>query len=485
MSARAPIALAAALALGTGCEPAPRAVAEAHPLLVVPRAAVPNIYTYRGATGYALARLYPGEIVAVVGYGFAPFPADNTVSLGPPDGEPTCPVVGGRILDRHPTLGTLSALYFVVPEAMAPATGVAVRVATGGVEPNPPATVAVHRLLFAAPSAGATVTATDVALAPPGWEPAHDVIAPGTPDVLVVTPDARFAVVTTGTTLAVVLLADGQAVAQATGFLNGPAGPAVGSPDGRWLALGVFPPGGAPELALVDLSALAATTFTVDGTTGLVRLVGPAPAIPAATTVALGGAAPGRLATDRAGSRVLATLSSGVLREWAVTSPGAAAFVRDVALGTGTAPFGLAVTPDDARALVTDLANDTLIPVELSPLRVRTPLATGTAPLDVVVSPDGSRAVVPCAASQDAAVFDLSAGGVVFHSPRLVALGFAPGPAVGLPDLALGQGAGSRVAVVDGNRIRFLAIDGAGAVTVDPAAAGPFAQPLVALATAK
>ena len=246
----------------------------------------------------------------------------------------------------------------------------------------------------------------------------------------------------------------------------------------------MFPRGGPPELAFVDLSALATTTFTVEPNTGLVRLLGASPTVPAAATVSLGGAAPGRLASNRAGTRAYATLSSGALREFAIPAPGSASFVQDIPLGSGVAPFGLALTPDDARALVTDLANHTLIPVDLNPVRVRTPLATGTTPLDVVVSPDGTRAVVPCAASQDAAVFDCSPGGVGFHTPRLVSLGFAPGPAVGLPDRPLGQGAGSRVAVIDGNRVRFLTIDAAGGVTLDPRAAGPFAQPLGCLATA-
>lgn len=484
MTPRLASAVLGTLALA-GCTPPDPPAPVGKPLIVVPRSAVPNIYTYYGSTGYALARVYPGEMAAVIGHGFDPLPANNTVTIGPPGAAVACPVVGGREIDRDASQGILGALYFLVPNAITSANGLPVRVSAGGREPSPPTTVGVHRLLYAAPAAGATITATNVAAAPPGWELAHDVNFAGTPDTLVCTPDGRFAVGTSGATLVVLLVADGQVVVQVPGYLNGPAGPACLSPDGRSLALGVFPAGGSPELAFADLSGLASATFTVDGNTGVVRLVGAPPVIPQAFTVALSGAAPGRLATNRTGSRVYVTLSSGVLRELAMSTPSVAGFLQDVPLGTGVAPFGLALTPDDARALVTDLANDMLIPVDLNPVRVRAALGTGTTPLDVVVSPDGARAVVPNAASRDAAVFDLIPGAVVFHSPRLVSLGFAPGPAIGLPDRAIGQGAGSRVAVIDGNQVRFLSIDGAGVVALDPAAAGPFAQPLAALAIAR
>jgi hypothetical protein len=478
--------VAAALALGmAGCQPPVESRPVAKPVIVVPRAAVPNIYTYYGSTGYALARVYPGEIAAVVGYGFDPVPGNNGVTLGPSGAGVPCAVVGGRAIDRDETLGLLSALFFWVPDGVAPAHGLQVRVRVGGVEPSPGTTVGVHRLLHAAPSAGATVGAGDVAAPTPAWDPAHDVVWPGTPDTLVVTPDARFAVGTCGTTLAVVLLADGSLVVQRPGYLNGPAGPAALSADGRTLALGVFPPAGAPELAFVDLTALATATFSVDGYTGRVVPVGPPPALPQAFAVSLGGPAPGRIAFSSSGTRAYVTLSSGLVRVLAMSTPSVAGVLQDIPLGAGVVPFGIAVTPDDARALVTDLANNALIPVDLNPVRVRAALATGTTPLDVVISPDGARAVVPNAGSADAAVFDLVPGAVVVHAPRVVSLGFAPGPAIGLPDRPLGQGAGSRLAVVDGNRVRFLTIDGAGAVALDAALVGPFAQPLVALATAR
>ncbi|HWQ91629.1 MAG TPA: LamG-like jellyroll fold domain-containing protein, partial [Clostridia bacterium] len=94
------------------------------------------------------------------------------------------------------------------------------------------------------------------------------------------------------------------------------------------------------------------------------------------------------------GTRVYVTGAGNELYEWGVATNGVAAFLRTIAMPTGSYPCGLALSPDGARAYVCLSVANKLAVVDLASGGIIRQINTGIAPWDVVLSPDGQRAFV-------------------------------------------------------------------------------------------
>jgi YVTN family beta-propeller protein len=109
----------------------------------------------------------------------------------------------------------------------------------------------------------------------------------------------------------------------------------------------------------------------------------------------------------------------------AVTPDGARAFVSNIGSGsvtaidlaegtilaqieTGAGAEGIAVTPDGGEVWVGNRAADTLSVIDAQWLEVRATLACPDFPIRVEITPDGKRALVSNAESGDVAVFDVA-----------------------------------------------------------------------------
>ena len=82
------------------------------------------------------------------------------------------------------------------------------------------------------------------------------------------------------------------------------------------------------------------------------------------------------------------------LFEVVLTGASTGTLAQTILLPATSAPAGLAITPNDATALVTDYAGNAVIPVDLLTSKVGGPIAVGPNPLGIAVSPNGNDAYV-------------------------------------------------------------------------------------------
>jgi len=442
---------------------------------VVPRSQVPNVDDAWDASFYATNGGVIGEVLAVCGYDFNRVASANRVVIDGFD----CRVLNYHEIDSSARFG---ALYFVLSNNVPVGNQRRLNVIVSGDDSDRRPFLDVHRIAYATPTSGTSVVASDISINAPAWVTAYDFSVASNPDTFVLSPDGQYAYHTSGTTLSCTLLATGQTVITASSYFNGPVGPLAIARDGTTLVAGVFPPSpGVPELALVDTSFVSGMTLTVSPFTGAITVsdAGSTPAFAPPTTVSLGGAFPGTMVYNSTSTRLYVTLSSSVTREYTASGT-SLTFSQDFSM-SGAAPFGVAITPDDSRLLVTDISsNNNVIPVKLSTATVETALAGGSTPLTPLITTDGARAVVVNVGGTDYSCFDVATGGVSAHSPSTLSLGNPPGEIALSPDGPIGlAGATNLVAGVDGNRLQFIKYDaGTGGLSIAGFTTGPFAQSL-------
>jgi hypothetical protein len=325
---------------------------------VVPRSQVQNIDTGFDVQFYATGGGYIGEILAVCGYNFNRVSSANRVVIDSYD----CRVLNYVEIDNDARFG---ALFFQIPSTIPPANQRTLNVLSAGNGSGDRPKFDVHRFGYAGPASGATIVANDLSNNPPTWQTAHDFSVPAKPDTLDISPDGGWAYTTSGDALYLSLLASGQTVINAGSFFSGPTGPSAVSPDGKLLVVGTFPASpGVPELQVVDTSFVEGIPLAVNAANGVVNVGGgTAPSFTSPSTVSLGGAFPGKIAFSPDSAKCYVTLSSSIVREYNVSGT-TLTQNRDFATGAGTAPFGIAV--NGTWALVTDITNNTVIPILLS-----------------------------------------------------------------------------------------------------------------------
>lgn len=482
------VALAAAVTAG-GCTERDSTPGPANQLTVASRTSVAIMLRNGREAPWPLPGTYVGDVIAVTGYDFAPVASDNEVTIA----GVACPVLGYVELNAGHPFGPFGALYVEVRSEVPVGNTQVVEVwrpvtdapgATPGpitlgapatrVAPSAPTVVDVHRLAYATPAVGNVVHAVDLTVMPPAWIAPRDLAVTALPSALVMSPDGRFAIFANGADLQVTAVADGQTIMHAPGFFAGPVGPVALSPDGRTLAAGVFPAGAPPHVELADVAWINTMNFNVVATTGLLIPGVPPPPSPARIAVSLGGAAPGGLAFTSDGSKLYVTLSSGVIRVLRVSPQSIPTLSHEVGMPQGASPFGVALTPDDRLALVTDIASGLLIPVETSDGAMLPPLLAGTLPLRPLLTPDGAHLLVADAAGGTLRVFHTSTNSVGASQPTLT-LGFSPGDG-GVSPEGLGGATGTNTLVlIDGNRLRFVTVNTAGGgLALASVTTGPF-----------
>jgi YVTN family beta-propeller protein len=122
-----------------------------------------------------------------------------------------------------------------------------------------------------------------------------------------------------------------------------------------------------------------------------------------------------------------------VLWEIAVTGNSAGTLARTITLPANSSPAGVALTPDDQEALITDYSEGAVIPVNLSNGKVGTSIAVGAGPLGIGVSPDGSDAYV--ANSEDGSVTQIDLANNTATSPSTpLEVGYLPQQLAVSPD---------------------------------------------------
>lgn len=442
---------------------------------VVPRSQVQNIDSGFDVQFYSTAGGYIGEILAVCGYNFNRVASANRVVIDTWD----CRVLNYVEIDNDARFG---ALFFQVPSTIPTANARRLNVINGGHDSDRRPFFDVHRFGYAGPSSGTTIVANDLSNNPPTWQTAFDFTVPAKPDTLELSPDGGFGYLTSADALYLVLLADGQLVIRADTFFSGNVGPAAISPDGKLLVVGTFPPPpAAPELQLVDTSFVESLPLAVNAANGVVAIGGAStPAFTSPATVSLGGAFPGKIAFSPDSSKCYVTLSSSVVREYTVSGATLTAN-QDYATGGGTSPFGIAVNA--GWAVVTDIANNTIIPIDLSSGTVGTALTGGTTPLIPVLTTNGAHAVVVNVGGTDFSLFDVASSGVTAHSPSTLSLGASPGPIALAPESPIGSTADNQILCINGNQLNYLNVTfSTGAITLAGYTTGPYAQSISTVA---
>ena len=104
---------------------------------------------------------------------------------------------------------------------------------------------------------------------------------------------------------------------------------------------------------------------------------------------------------------------------------------RRIRLASGAEPVGIAVTPDGSEALVADMGTDTMTPISTSTDKAGTPihLPHGSMPFEIAVTPDDSTAYVAALAGALYPI-DLATG----HVGRRIAIAGAPNGLTITPD---------------------------------------------------
>jgi hypothetical protein len=490
-------AVAAAATLFGGCTERRPADGPVKKLQVASRTDVAIAVRTGRPTPTPLCGVYIGDIIAVTGYDFAPVATDNRVTIG----GVACPVLSAVELSPNHELGPFRALYIEVrsdvpagpaqpvaltrpalPSDNGPEDPITLGPKPERIAPSAPTTVAVHRLAFATPAQGNVVHAVDLTANPPAWIAPRDLAVTAPPSAATVSADGRFVLFANGRDLQIITVADGGTALHVPAFFNGPVGPMALSRDGRLLAAGVFPPGKPPEVVVADLSWLGGLNFNVIAGTGLLVPGKAAPAAPSRIAVGLGGAAPGGVTFNAAGTELYATLSSGVVRVWRVAPQSIPAFSHELAMPPFSAPFGIALTPDDRLALVTEISSGLLIPVETADGATQSPLLIGATPIGPVLAAGGTQALVADVTGRTLRVFHTTTNPVSTSQPTL-SLGFHPIAAAAGPEGLGGTPGRSTVVLIDGNRLRFVeAAAGSGALTLHTGVVGPFPNGLRLLA---
>jgi DNA-binding beta-propeller fold protein YncE len=500
------LALLGAGLLGGGCVDRSSASGPGKQLMVASRTDVAIALRTGRPQPTPLGGTYIGDIIAVTGYDFAEEATDNTVTIG----GVACPVLGSVLLNPDHAFGPFRALYVEVrsdvpagpgqvvevsrlappepepqpehepgvPAAVPPAPATALE----RVYPSAATTVAVHRLAFATAAQGNVVHAVDVTTSPPAWISPRDLGVSAPSSAVTVSPDGRFVLFANGADLRISAIADGSTVLNATNFFGGPVGPMAVSADGRQLAAGVFPAGQPPQVVLADIGWLTTYNFNVIAGTGLLVPGITAPPAPARVAVGMGGAFPGGVAFNAAGTQLYITLSTGVVHVLNVAPQSIPSFSHQLAMPPGAAPFGLALTPDDRLALVTEIAFGLLVPVETADGATHAALLAGAQPIGPVIVPSGAHALVADAAGSALRVFHTATNTVQSTQPTL-SLGFTPGTLAVSAEGAGGTAGRNLAVLTDGNRLRFVEVHGGtGALTLSTAVTGPFPNGLRLLA---
>ncbi len=440
------------VAVSAGCPVGPGLQTSDDPDIVgiVARSTVGSISDAFDVSTNTIGGAFIGEIVAVCGYNFNRVGPSNRVVV---DG------VDCRVLNYYEINGgsRFGALFFQVPNTIPPGNQRRLNVLNAGKGSDFRPQLDVHRLAYSSYTSGSGVAATDVSLVAPAWVSSNDFSVAQNPDTLVLSPDGMWAYLTSGPTLYLALLANGRTVVTATSLFNGGVGPMAISPDGNELAVGVYPASpGVPEIAMVDTSWVQGLPLEVNPSDGVVSVVGTVPSFAAPAVTSLSGPAIGTFAFTPNSQTLLATLSSSVVREYSVSGT-AITQVRDYTI-SGSAPFGVAITPDAARALVTSLNQNTVVPIHLASQIVGTALAAGTTPLIPVVTTNGAHAVVVNVGGTNLSLYDIGTGGVTAHNPASLSLGFSPGEIALSPDGPIGVSVDNQVLVVNGNQLNYVTV---------------------------
>ncbi len=438
---------------------------------VVPRSQVQNVDTAFDVQFYSTAGGYIGEVLAVCGYNFNRIASSNRVVIDSWD----CRVLNYVELDNGSRFG---ALFFQIPSTIPTANARKLNVLSGGNDSSRRPLLDVHRFGYAGPSTGTTIVANDISNNPPTWQTAHDFTVPSKPDTMDLSPDGGYAYLTAADSLYLALLADGQLVIRADTFFSGNTGPTALSPDGKLFIAGTFPAApAAPELQVVDTSFVESIPLAVNAANGIVAIGGgTAPVFAAPTTVSLGGAFPGKIAFSPDSSKVYVTLSSSIVREYTVSGT-TLTQNQDYAIGGGTAPFGIAVNAN--WAVVTDIANGTVVPIDLTTGTVATALTGGSTPLIPVITSNGLFAVVVNVGGTDYSLYDIGTSAIAAHSPATLSLGASPGPIAISPDGPLGSAASNQILAINGNQLNYININfSTGAISLAGYSTGPYAQSL-------
>lgn len=466
----------AGCALALGCWPGdPGWVDPDEPDIVgvVPRTAVPNIDGAFDVSLYTTAGGFLGEILAVCGYNFNRIGPSNRVVIDGVD----CRVLNYHEIDSGNRFG---ALFFEVSNTVPVGNARRLNVLNAGNGSSTRPLFDVHRLAYASQSSGGTVTATDISVNAPAGISTANFSVPSNPDTLALSHDARWAFSTSGQSLFVTLLADGQVKLNLATYFSAVVGPLSVSPNGRTLVAGVIAtsPPATPDVACVDLSPLNQATLQVNPGDGSIGFAASAPTLAAPAITNLGGAFPGTFAWSPDSTRLFATLSSSVVREWAVTNGTTLTFTRDFTI-SGASPFGIAVTPDGKQALVANLNLSSVTPLDLVNNTVGSSLAAGNTPLLPVISTNGARAVVVNVGGTDFSLYDITSTGFTTHSPATVNLGASPGEIALSPDGPLGSGVDNQVLAINGNVLNYLNIVfSSGSVTLASYTTGPYSATL-------
>lgn len=440
---------------------------------VVPRTAVPNIDGAFDVSLYTTAGGFYGEILAVCGYNFNRIGPSNRVVIDGID----CRVLNYDEIDSGNRFG---ALFFEVSNTVPVGNARRLNVLNAGNGSSTRPLFDVHRLAYASQTSGGTVTATDISVNAPAGISTANFSVPANPDTLVISHDARWAYCTSGPSLYAVCLADGLVKVNLANYFSAGVGPLAISPNGKTLVAGVIAAAPAtPDIACVDLTPLNQATLAINPGTGAVSVnSGSAPALASPVITNLGGAFPGTFAWSPDGTRLFATLSSSVVREWAVTNVTTLTFTRDFTI-SGAAPFGIAVTPDGKQALVANLNLNTVTALDLVNNATGGSLAAGTTPLLPVISSNGARAVVVNVGGTDFSVYDITTTGFTAHSPATINLGASPGEIAISPDGPLGSGVDNQVLAINGNVLNYLNITfSSGSVSLASYTTGPYATTL-------
>ena len=228
---------------------------------VVPRSQVQNIDDAFDVQFYSTAGGYMGEILAVCGYNFNRVASANRVVIDVYD----CRVLNYVELDANARFG---ALFFQVPSTIPPTNALKLNVIASGDSSDTRPYFDVHRHGYAGPTSGTTVVANDVSTNPPTWAAGNDFNVPAKPDTLKLSDSGAYAYLTSGDSLYLVQLADGQLVIRADTFFSGNVGPSALSPDGKLMVVCTFPSAAPPELQVVDTAFVDGLPVSVNAANG-------------------------------------------------------------------------------------------------------------------------------------------------------------------------------------------------------------------------
>ncbi len=200
--------------------------------------------------------------------------------------------------------------------------------------------------------------------------------------------------------------------------------------------------------------------YTIDPSTGDLTPKSPA-------TVAAGMQPDGVAVTPDGKSAYVSNFSfglAGTVSQYAIDAgTGALSPKSPATVTTGNGPAGVAVTPDDQSAYVTDFLDKTVSQYSIDPgtglLSPNSPatVATGTDPQAVAVTPDGKSAYVTDTAADTVSQYSIDPGTGTLSpkSPVTVAAGLAPIGVAVAPDADVAVKIGAPASVKSGSRLTY------------------------------